>query len=558
MTLKFKVILLVTLPLLAFALMAGGVIIKSLHVLGDEEVSATRERMLEDKRKELRNYMAIATGAIKNIYENSIDGDYDSRGKAIAVLSNIKYGNGSYFFGQDSDVVALFRSNSSAVIGKNFRDEKDNRGVYVNRELVRAAKDGSNYIFYSAPVPGDDKNLIPKLAFSTYLPKWDLALGTAINLDDVDTEVSTIRREIEARIDYAILGIAIISMISVLLFSAISATLVGNFLRPLQNIKENFDDIAAGEGDLTQRLKVHSRDELGELAHSFNSFVEKIHCLVRQIVEMTLSLSCLAEEISTQAARSEESMAQQQSETDLVALAMNEMSIAANDVAGSAESSADAAYDANELGVSAKIVVSASLNQIISLVEDIRSSSTKLDVLQQDVNSIVKALVVIDFLAKRTNLLALNAAIEAARAGEAGRGFAVVAEEVRALSDRTQLSANEIGELIGRLQSGTQEAVIAMRKSSDAGDLAGEYANNIDTSLDSIANLITAVSSLTAQITSTAKNQQSVVEDINRSVQKIAESGGRVAQEARTGTQTAHKLTQLSKALEDLMRQFKI
>lgn len=98
MTLKFKVILLVTLPLLAFAVMAGGVIIKSLHVLGDEEVSATRERMLEDKRKELRNYMAIATGAIRNIYENSIDGDFDSRAKAIEILSNIKYGNGSYFF----------------------------------------------------------------------------------------------------------------------------------------------------------------------------------------------------------------------------------------------------------------------------------------------------------------------------------------------------------------------------------------------------------------------------------------------------------------------------
>ena len=160
----------------------------------------------------------------------------------------------------------------------------------------------------------------------------------------------------------------------------------------MQQIKVNLDDIAAGEGDLTRRLPVTSQDELGQLAGAFNRFVEKVHGLVRQIVEMAGQLTELVGQVSDQAQRSEQAMAQQRHETDQVATAINEISAAAHEVAKSAQNAAEAAQQTDREGSAAKSVVDGSISSTHSLVEDIRNSGVSLDSLQQDVQSIVSVL----------------------------------------------------------------------------------------------------------------------------------------------------------------------
>ena len=558
LTLKSKMLLLALLPVILFAIVLSGAAAKILLNLAEDEVKETRERLVQENRQELQHYMQIAMGSVQALYDGASQGDMASRDQAIAILSKIKYGKDGYFFGYDSQVVRLFRGDSPVDVGKSFTGRQDPNGVRVNDELVRVAKDGSNYVQYSSPLPNNDSILVPKLAYSYYLPKWDLALGTAVNLDGVEAQVAEVEAAIDERVSTILTSILVIAVIMLLVFGILGLTLSNAFLRPLQLIKANLDDIAAGEGDLTRRLPVTSQDELGELAGSFNRFVEKIHGLVRQIAEMTTQLTGLVGEVAAQAQRSEQAMERQRHETDQVATAINEMSAAAHEVARSAQGAAEAAQQTDNEGQAAKKVVDGSIDRIHALVEDIRESGVSLDNLQQDVQSIVSVLDVIRSIAEQTNLLALNAAIEAARAGEAGRGFAVVADEVRALASRTQQSTQEIQGMIDRLQGGTRDAVTAMRRSSDAGEITSEQANQAGASLDAIAQLIGTINAMNAQIASAAEEQTAVAEEINRSVHQIAVAVESVADETRHGAETSRSLAGLGERLGALVRQFRI
>jgi methyl-accepting chemotaxis protein len=558
LTLKSKVVLLALIPVVLFALVLSGAAAKVLQNLAAQEVEETRERLLQESRNELQHYVQIALGSVQTLYDGAAQGDMASREQAVAILSKIKFGKDGYFFGHDSNVVRLFRGDSPVDVGKSLADRRDPNGVYINRELVNVAKNNSYYVNYSSPLPTDDSVLVPKMAYSYYLPKWDMALGTAINLDGVEAQIAQVQGEIDERIGTIITSIMVIAAVLLVVFGIVGVVLSNTFLRPLQQIKDNLDDIAAGEGDLTRRLPINSDDELGQLAGSFNRFVEKIHGLVRQIVDMTGQLTELVGQVSTQAQRSEEAMERQRHETDQVATAINEMSAAAHEVAQSAQGAAEAAQKTDTEGQAAKKVVDGSIERIHTLVQDIRDSGVSLDTLQKDVSSIVSVLDVIRSIAEQTNLLALNAAIEAARAGEAGRGFAVVADEVRALASRTQQSTQEIQGMIDRLQKGTQDAVTAMRRSSDAGDVTSEQANRAGTSLDAIAQLIGTINAMNAQIASAAEEQTAVAEEINRSVHKIAVAVDSVADETQQGAQTARNLAGLGERLGALVRQFRI
>jgi methyl-accepting chemotaxis protein len=338
----------------------------------------------------------------------------------------------------------------------------------------------------------------------------------------------------------------------------VAVVMSNSILRPLLHIKANLDDMAAGNGNLTYRLPVTTQDELGELALSFNLFVEKIHGLVRQVAATTTQLSALVGAVSSQAQRSEQAMEGQRQETDQVATAINEMSAAAQEVANSAQHAAEAARETDQEGQSAKRVVDQSIESIHDLVGEVRSSSTSLENLRQDVQGIVGVLEVIRSIADQTNLLALNAAIEAARAGEAGRGFAVVADEVRALASRTQQSTGEIQSMINRLQSATSESVKAMQRASEMGDETRQQATCAGASLQVIATLIGTINSMNAQIASAAEEQTAVAEEINRSVHLIAVGVDEVASEAAQGAHTSRELNQLGERLQRLVEQFHI
>ncbi|QGW79110.1 HAMP domain-containing protein [Pseudomonas alkylphenolica] len=328
--------------------------------------------------------------------------------------------------------------------------------------------------------------------------------------------------------------------------------------RPLNTVASMLEDIASGDGDLTQRLRYARQDELGRLTSGFNRFLDKLQPTIAQIKQSITQARSTADQSSAIAQRTSEGMQVQFREIDQVATASNEMSATAHDVANSAASAADAARGADRSAKDGMAIIERSTRDITLLADEVSKAVTEVEVLAQNSEKIGSVLEVIRSIAEQTNLLALNAAIEAARAGESGRGFAVVADEVRNLARRTQDSVEEIRQVIERIQSNTREVVATMHSShGKAQENAGQIHQAVE-ALDRISEAVTVISDMNLQIASAAEQQSAVAEEVNRNVSAIRGVTETLTGQAAESAQVSSQLNTLSSQQMALMDQFRV
>ncbi|MFC3851921.1 methyl-accepting chemotaxis protein [Salinispirillum marinum] len=329
-------------------------------------------------------------------------------------------------------------------------------------------------------------------------------------------------------------------------------------VRPIDLLRERMREIAEGEGDLTARLNVHSNDELGQLAATFNQVIEKLQQSICVVKNVNVELEQAVESLRS-VAHSNTGLAEQQHLTiDQVVTAVEEMHGSAMEISGNSNAGADAAGRA-QTSVSSGADVSQQANERVAQLSDrLNLSSDAIKRLAEEAQRIASVIDVIRGIAEQTNLLALNAAIEAARAGEQGRGFAVVADEVRALASKTQQSTTDIRGRIENLQTGVNDAVASMERGievlgdtvTDVGS-AAEAFSSIEQSIDQITNM-------SIQIAAATEEQTHVVEEINRNLQLISDYSSQSTEQARDLSGLSENLKTRTNELTEVVGRFRV
>jgi methyl-accepting chemotaxis protein len=430
-------------------------------------------------------------------------------------------------------------------VGKDMRPNKDANGMLFAVALMDMARKGHGTLRYSFRRSGTDPTPLDKVAFTRGFAPWNLMIGSAEYMSEVDNSFWSM-------VQTASVVIAVLMLISIMIAWAVGRSVV----KPLTSLKERMASLSEGHLDAPV-THADRRDEIGEMARTVQVFRDAMIetnrmreqqsvTEQRQIEARKVDMNKLADQferevgeiielVSVAAGQLEKSSTTLSKTADTVSQVSNRASTASGEASANVHSVAAASEElASSIGeISRQVETSARIAG--EAVSQAQKTDSRISELSQAASRIGDVVDLIQTIAGQTNLLALNATIEAARAGEAGRGFAVVASEVKTLAEQTAKATDEISQQISDIQSATKDSVAAIKE---------------------IGSTIGRISEIAAAISTSVEQQGSATQEISRNVQRAAEGtsqvGTSIADVQRGASETGSASAQVQSAAQSL------
>jgi methyl-accepting chemotaxis protein len=359
-----------------------------------------------------------------------------------------------------------------------------------------------------------------------------------------------------------------------LLLSGLAFFIARTITRPVNDLVAMSMDIAQGEGDLTKRMEVATKDELGDLSTWFNMFLKRLNNMVSEIKKHAANINVSSQEMALGNQDLSNRTNQQSSSLEETATAMEEINSIVQNNAEDAKNANEITQKAQKSVVDSRTELLDAVNNSIEMNQDMLQNlqSTNKDVvsameeIMESSKKIEGIITLMNDIAFQTNLLALNASVEAARAGEHGKGFAVVASEVRKLAHRSSKASTEIGVLIqtslehinsGRnLVNDGEEGMDEMRTKIET--MLNNLKSESDSNLNGILTSVKEVSEVMGNIKVASEEQAEGVDQINKSIadmDRITQENSALVEKNTTGSQ---HMAEEAEKLQELLNTFKV
>ena len=511
-------------------------------------LTSQRSALFAERVAKTRSLVEVPYSIIVEQHRLEMEGKIsrqEAQRSALEAIRSMRYEDSNYFWINDMHPIMVMHPLRPDLDGKDLSDFKDPSGRAIFVEMAAAARNPrGDFVSYQWPRPGSEKP-VRKLSFVKGFEPWGWVVGTGLYIDDIDAAW---------RKDGRLAALLAVSCLAVLLLVSrnVSRSIFVRFREMIERMK------AVAQGDLTKRVEVTSEDEVAELGHWFNTFLDKLQESMGQVSSNTRSLTATSEQIATSSRDQAQGAKLQKDQTTQVAAAMQEMAATVHEVSENSNQAAAASQKAAEMAREGGKVVEETLARMRTIAHSVGDTARKVQELGERSDEIGRITGVIEDIADQTNLLALNAAIEAARAGEQGRGFAVVADEVRKLAERTGKATKEIADMIRNIQAETKTAVAAMQAGSQEVESGLESTRQAGDSLHAIIKMSEQVGDMVTQIAAAATEQSATTEHINNNIEEIA----KIASSTEFGVQQAasalQDLSRLAMSLRELVGQFRL
>jgi twitching motility protein PilJ len=449
--------------------------------------------------------------------------------------------------------------------------------------MVNACKDkGEGFVDYNWPKPGTGQS-VPKISFVKLFKPWGWVIGSGIYIDDVSAEMAKVRNRV---LIFLVLALALVSLVNFLLIRK-------SIAQPLSAMETVINKVK--QGSYNERIKIESRDELYNIAETFNGTMDKLVALIQtedekktmqqdiirflnilsaasdgdlsQKAEVTPDIfgsladafnlmveglsNLITEETGSRSHALAEIIAKLEAGADMQKGEVKIASVAVTTSANSALQIAEKTKVAQQVSEDAFIainrggkIVADSINGMQLIRVTVQAINKRMKLLSEKLMEIGIISQLISEISSRTNLLALNASIEAARAGEQGKGFVIIADEIRGLAERSAKSTKQIGDIIGTIQSEASTVTKHLEEETNYVEMETNMASDTGTIFGQIETIIKKIGSITSEIDSSASEQQGITSKVALSMEEVQ----RISQEVLN---IVHDLNEISTALSD-------